>query len=969
MHLKFLKIFSKFISGVFLFFISLLLFLFIFVSFKPIKINFLDANMQSKFFENFGLKTVGDIYFSFNKFSKNFELYFENIETDNSFIPNLLLGLDFKDILTFDFKPSTLKIYDANILLDFPVSDEKFELAEITTKIIEDLSKNKNNNFIKEGNFKVIEINNSRIEINSNIFLKKIVLFPVDFKINRGKGNISVSGVIQKFNEKSFASIKIVESEKNIDIESNFDNFQIESPFLNPSAFYFTKNIFNITGENKITLDKDFNVLKLSSDLNFTASLNNETFGESIFIDGGHILINKKENDYLTSFSSKFKNNETSYSINYSTDLKNQNNNYLSLFIDQTSFEDIKKFWPRNYKKSALNWVDKNTQGEISNLDFQFSFPDETMNMKFNFSNGIVKYSENMPRVFDISGNAVFTDENLFFEFNQGNSNGLEIKKGNFKILDLDKPVETAILNLEIDSYTDEIVDYLQLAPINFDKFLRLKKISEKPKFNLKLEFPLLLDLKIQDIEYKAKLIFNDSKIQDFYKNYDLESLFLNIDVDSKDVIYNGNALIEKMPLSFQGKESLDNDFIENIHVDIELKPSFINNFFKKFITNDNGIIPISLNIVNNNSNGEMNISGHGNLDKFYGDINMLGLSHNYDKGVFEFMMNLNEGISNSAQFILNSNSTEIELDYFEKNKIKELLIEKIKSPNQDFSGSIVSRNNISEIDIYGNKLNLYHFLENYEQTNQDSSSDFHFSINVKNFFLSESPIFSPVLEGKFEKNKFEKLLFKFTNKNHIHEIIIDYKDGKRFFNLESNNASFLLDVFDLNPNLKKGHFSILGTEENGSFNGNVVLNDFVAYDTPFLAKILTFFSIDGLEQKIKGGGIFFDSLSSRYKSYDNKILLENGLIRGSDLGLTFDGDINVITQDFYVEGTLIPAYTLNTLLTKVPIVGDIITAGSPEDGVLAATFNIEQRDDKTDINFNPISVLVPSIIRNFLDF
>ncbi|MDC3091348.1 DUF3971 domain-containing protein [Rickettsiales bacterium] len=923
--------------------------------------------MQSKFFENFGLKTVGDIYLSFNKFSKNFELHFENIETDNSSIPNLLLGVSFKDILIFDFKPSTLKIYDANIFVDFPVTDEKFELAEITTKIIENLSKN--NNFINEGNYKVIEVNNSRIELNSNIFSKKIVLFPVDFKINRGKGNNSVSGVIKKFNEKRFASIKIVESEKNIDIESNFDNFQIESPFLSSSVFYFTRNIFNITGENKMTLDKDLNILKLSSNLNFTATLNNETIGDSISIEGGRILIRKNENDNLTSFSSQFKSKETSYSINYTTDLKNQNNKSLSLFIDQTSFEDIKKLWPRNYKKSALNWVDENTEGEISNLDFQLSFPDEKMNIKFDFSNGIVKYSENMPRVFDVSGNAVFTNENLFFEFNQGYSDGLEIEKGNFKIIDLDKPVETAILKLEIDSNTQEIINYLQLAPINFDKFLRLKKISEKPKFNLELSFPLLLDLEIQEIEYKAKLIFNNSKIKDFYKNYDLESLFLNIDVDSKDVAYYGTALLETMPLSFQGKESLNKDSIEDIHVDLELEPSFLNNFFKKLITNDIGIIPISLNIENNNSNGETNISGNGNLDKFYGDIDMLGLSHNYDKGVFKFMMNLNGGISNSSKFTLHSNSAEIELDYFEKNKIKELIIKKIKSPNQDFSGSIVSKNDISKIDIVGNKLNLYHFLENYNQINQGSSSDFHFSINVDNFYLLETPIFSPVLEGKFEKNKFEKLLFKFTNNNYIHEIIIDYKDGKKIFNLESNDASFFLDVFNLNPNLKKGYFSILGTEENGSFNGNVVLNDFVAYDTPFLAKILTFFSIDGLEQKIKGGGIFFNSLSSRYKSYDNKILLENGLIRGSDLGLTFNGDLDVITKDFYVEGTLIPAYTLNTLLTKLPIVGDIITSGSPEEGVLAATFNIEHKNNKTDIDFNPISVLVPSIIRNFLDF
>jgi hypothetical protein len=966
MNFKLLKIFSKLISGLFLFFISLLLLAFILISFKPIKINFLDIKMQTEFFENFGIKDVGDIYFSFNKFSKNFELHFENIQTDNSFIPNLLLGIDLKKIIILDFKPSILKIYDANILIDLPKSNEKLELKKIAKNIIKDLSSNKKNTIINDDYFDIIEVNNSKIELNTNIFSKKkISLFPVDFKIIREKGNISISGVIQKLNEKSFASLKLVESEKKIKIESNFDNFQIELPTSYSSNLYFTRNIFNFTGENKIILDKEYNVLELSSDLNFSASLNNKEMKDSFLISNGNININKDENEYLTYFSSKFKSNDANYSIDYSIDLKKNKNQQLSFSIDRASFEDIKKFWPLNYKKSALNWVKNNAQGKISNLDMQLSFPDEIMSMKFNFTDGIIRYSEDMPKVFGLSGRAEFTNKNLFFEFSQGNSNKLKIEKGNFRIFDLDKPVEKALLNIEIKSNSENIVNYLKLAPVNFDKFMRLRKISGKPKFNLELSFPLLLDLKIEDIEYKAKLAFSDSNIKSFFKNYDLESLFLNIDVDSKDVIYHGNAIFEKMPLSFRGKEFLKKGSIESILVDLELKPSFLNNFFNNFITNEQGIIPISMNIENNNSESEINISGQGKLENFYGDVDVLDVLHNYNKGKFDFKVNLIDGTSHVTQFILNTESTDLEFDYYEKNKIRELVIKKIYSPSQDFSGSIIIKDNLSQINIRGEKLDLYHILKNDERNN----GDIHFNIDVNTLFLTEVPILSPTLEGKFENNKFEKLLFKFVNNGLIHRLIVDYEDGNKTFNLESKDASFFLDVFDLNPNLKEGYLSIKGTEKDNSFDGKVILNDFIAYDTPLLTKILTFFSLDGLEQKVKDGGIYFNNLSSDYKSREDKIVLSKGLIRGSDLGLTFNGDLNIKTKDFYVEGTLIPAYTLNTLLTKVPIVGDIITAGSPEEGVLAATFNVENKNDEIDISFNPISVLVPSIIRNFLDF
>ena len=76
---------------------------------------------------------------------------------------------------------------------------------------------------------------------------------------------------------------------------------------------------------------------------------------------------------------------------------------------------------------------------------------------------------------------------------------------------------------------------------------------------------------------------------------------------------------------------------------------------------------------------------------------------------------------------------------------------------------------------------------------------------------------------------------------------------------------------------------------------------------------------------------------------------------------------MNTDNNYFLTTGTIIPAYTLNTLITNFPIVGDIITAGSPEEGLLGANFKIEKLKDDYDISYNPISVFVPNIIKNFL--
>ena len=126
-------------------------------------------------------------------------------------------------------------------------------------------------------------------------------------------------------------------------------------------------------------------------------------------------------------------------------------------------------------------------------------------------------------------------------------------------------------------------------------------------------------------------------------------------------------------------------------------------------------------------------------------------------------------------------------------------------------------------------------------------------------------------------------------------------------------------------------------------------------------------FSLKGLAQKLKDGGIIFEDFTGRYEFSDKKLRLIDSLIKGSELGVSFDTVMNTDNNYFLTTGTIIPAYTLNTLITNFPIVGDIITAGSPEEGLLGANFKIEKLKDDYDISYNPISVFVPNIIKNFL--
>ena len=59
------------------------------------------------------------------------------------------------------------------------------------------------------------------------------------------------------------------------------------------------------------------------------------------------------------------------------------------------------------------------------------------------------------------------------------------------------------------------------------------------------------------------------------------------------------------------------------------------------------------------------------------------------------------------------------------------------------------------------------------------------------------------------------------------------------------------------------------------------------------------------------------------------------------------------------------PAYTLNSLLANIPLIGQVLSGGS--EGIFAATFSASRPLVNPDISVNPLSVLTPGITRRLL--
>ena len=66
------------------------------------------------------------------------------------------------------------------------------------------------------------------------------------------------------------------------------------------------------------------------------------------------------------------------------------------------------------------------------------------------------------------------------------------------------------------------------------------------------------------------------------------------------------------------------------------------------------------------------------------------------------------------------------------------------------------------------------------------------------------------------------------------------------------------------------------------------------------------------------------------------------------------------------LNGTIVPAYTINSLIGKVPVLGPLLT-GEKGGGIFAASYKIKGPVDKPEMVANPLSALAPGFLRKLL--
>ena len=144
---------------------------------------------------------------------------------------------------------------------------------------------------------------------------------------------------------------------------------------------------------------------------------------------------------------------------------------------------------------------------------------------------------------------------------------------------------------------------------------------------------------------------------------------------------------------------------------------------------------------------------------------------------------------------------------------------------------------------------------------------------------------------------------------------------------------------------------------------GKLVARQFQVLDAPLLARLLTVASLTGIVNLLGGEGIAFEQLDAPFVVRDDLLQFDQGRMYGSQLGLTFQGSLDLAADTMDLDGTIVPLYGINWTIGQIPIIGQLLR-GSKGEGAFAATYSMRGPLNEPKISVNPLSALAPGFLR-----
>lgn len=665
-------------------------------------------------------------------------------------------------------------------------------------------------------------------------------------------------------------------------------------------------------------------------------------------------------------------------------------------------FNDLNDLWPAQLAIDARDWVVPNLRDGISeeasieaslNIGTDGTITMDKLSGEVKGHGLTVDYLSPMPPVTDAVGRARFNADAFNIEVLSGvGHKGVKVTSGTIDLVKLQEETAEAHIDLNVEGPVQGALELIDYEPLGFASELGIKPahVSGGAKGNVKLALPLLLNLEAEDVIAKATAKVSDGTIQAALFDRDLTKGDLSLSVSNDGLGLHGTAVLGDVPIDLDWKHDFRDaalfrdryelsgtiqDVLSLSALGIEV-PDILSRYMA-------GGAQANVNYTEF-SNGTQALSARVDLSNISLAAPELGWAKPTGvPGTAELELRLKDNNpSEIPKFGVVAPDMDISGSAFfaDDGALLRIDLNKMKSGHTDVSGSLtpdiegswelVLRGESLDAELLWDEMLGIHEAPPRKKLEDDELS-LTVAVDIHSLRIRDDRALNDLVGTVYRENGgWRKIdVSAAVGDGGAVELLLDTDtDGLRYLSITSDDAGSTLRTLDLYDNITGGDLDLKAAyttpDKDAPLEGVLKVTDYAMIDAPAFAKLIGVMSLTGVLDALQGDGLNFDIFEAPFKLEGGQLELVSSRASGPTIGVTASGTVDMDNKLMDFEGTVVPAYAINALLGKLPIIGELFTGGEKGGGLFAATYTMEGTEENVEITVNPLSVLAPGVLR-----
>ncbi|BAE51486.1 hypothetical protein amb2682 [Paramagnetospirillum magneticum AMB-1] len=669
--------------------------------------------------------------------------------------------------------------------------------------------------------------------------------------------------------------------------------------------------------------------------------------------------------------------------------------------------DQVHDLWPNGLAQNARDWVIPNlSKGVVREATITISarspsgrFDDvilDHLGGEIRPEGVTVDYLHPMPLARNTAAVCTFDATSFRIALNAGEVYGLRLKEGTIVFTGLDKDDQFADIELVIAGPATDALKLIDNPPLRYAQALGIEpaRVTGDATAKVRLKFPLLKTLRLDDVGIKANATVKKVAIPKVMMGLDLSDGTLELDVDAKGLDATGPVVLAGIPGHLAWRENFSKG--QPFRSRYFLKAPAVGEEQRKLLGLDGVpfVAPFTSGPVGAEINATFFDGGRAEIDAKVdlagAAMALPGLGWKKPEGKpgsAEVLVRLDRKLVSSVpRFAVKAGDLDVagSVAFNPEGGARKVDFTRARYLRTDGEGSISIRPDKAGLDIVfkGASFDAEPVLARDDDAKAGKKKDdadkpppMTVNASAKAMWMSEKGALT---------NATVSMTRDALEWQHIH-VKGGLGSGKSFtanvqpgaaktrsFSVASDDAGGVMRVFDIYGDLMGGDLSVEGhiddSRKEQPYDGIIKVSDYHVRNAPVLARLLTVAALAGILDVLQGEGVSFSSLEAPFTMTDGLVEVRDVRAWGPALGITAKGQIDLDKSRMAMEGTVVPAYALNSVLGKIPVLGWLITGGEKGGGIIAFNYSMKGPTDDPSVTVNPLSALTPGFLRNLFN-